>query len=275
MGRRGGLPSGVAPSHLVRGNAINRRRRRNPLGRIAVILLLVVAVLAATEASGASTPPAVALGFSGSIAGTVADRDGEGTGFTSVQTNSAGTQLQAAQLDLAGGRLTVTTTAGDTQANTQQNALQTTFDGTAPYRVSATIRGPLALTHAFQGAGIFVGGGQDDHVKLMAGHGSSGPRLQLAKEQGGAFTSVAAPAAPAVASAATLSLTLTVNPATKAVVGAYSIDGGPLQTLGTTTLASLGTAGPRNRYRGVDLRAPVQRHPTRLAQSVRREPKDL
>ncbi|MGE3139686.1 MAG: PQQ-dependent sugar dehydrogenase [Thermoleophilia bacterium] len=190
-----------------------------------------VALAGASPALAA--PPDVALTFDAPVAGTVTDKDGQGTGFTGVQANTAGNQHVPANLDLAGGLLTVTTTAGDGTQNTQQNALQVTVDGTADYTVETTFDGPLGFSETNQSAGIFVGAGQNDYVKLVARKTATGSGLQLAREIGGSFLSVATPGSPTVLTAGQVTLRLQVDAGAGTVSGSYSIDGGPFVAVGT------------------------------------------
>ena len=84
---------------------------------------------AASPGTGATT-----LGFDGPLAGTVLDKDGEGTGFSSVQPNTAGTQYRPTLLDLTSGTLRITSTAGKSSgaSNNQDNALQLHVDASRP-----------------------------------------------------------------------------------------------------------------------------------------------
>ena len=156
----------------------------------------VLCTLAATAAAALIGGPASAIAapnvqfeFDAPAAGTIADKDGEGTGFTSVQPNKNGTEYKPLLLDLGGGALAVNSTVGDIgNPDTQDNALQVTFDGTEGYTVSSTLKGPLpivAQANSFQSAGIFVGSDFDNYVKLVAGVSPTGPRLHMAFENAG------------------------------------------------------------------------------------------
>ena len=211
--------------------------------RMLVVVMSLVVAFAAGVASAAE--PNVSLGFADPVAGTVVDGTGVGTGFTGVLPNTAGDQHAPANLALAQGELRVTSTAGDAAGgvNTQKNALHVSVDGTSgSYRVMATLRGPLGLSQAFQSGGIFVGQDQQNYVKLVAGQGTTGPRLQLFKEVGGATTPTNV-SLPSLGTAARVDLILEVDPGAGTVTGKYSLDGGPLATVGSTTFAGIGTAG--------------------------------
>ncbi|MGD9570399.1 MAG: hypothetical protein AB7V62_00760 [Thermoleophilia bacterium] len=215
-----------------------------PRRRVAAVVAGTLAcVLGATGTASAAAN--AAFGFASPVAGTVADKDGQGTGFAAVQPNTAGNQYLPANLDLAGGALRVTTTPGDAQpGNNQQNALQVSY---APddedYRVMATLRGPIGLNQSFQGGGVFVGPGQNDYVKIIVGMNAAGPRIQVAKEVGGVFTQVASIALPAANTAARVDLVLEIDASAKTVAGKYSLNGGPLQNAGAaTSFPSVATA---------------------------------
>ena len=80
--------------------------------------------------------------------GEIADKDGQGTGFTRVQSNTAGTQYQPSLIDLdtAAGTLSLTTqTDGGSNtgsSNNLLNALETQFDGsTTGFTITARSTG--------------------------------------------------------------------------------------------------------------------------------------
>ncbi|MGE4032505.1 MAG: Ig-like domain-containing protein, partial [Thermoleophilia bacterium] len=214
--------------------------------RRALLLLAGIASLAIILLAGPAlaAPPNVVLGFATPVIGTIADADGQGTGFTGVLPNTAGNQYVPANIDRTGSELRITTTAGDINANTQQNALFSTFDGTASYSVGATLVGPLGLSAGSQSAGIFVGPDQQNNVKLVAGRSSAGVyRIQLQREVNGTATPTNV-TLPAVQTATRIDLTLEVNPATDAVTGRYSVNGGPASAV-STTLPGIGTAADK------------------------------
>jgi hypothetical protein len=161
---------------------------RRPVTRRRAIGTLAAAVAATVIAGGSSAsaaPIPYVLDFAAPVAGTVADKDGEGTGFESVQPNKNGSGHLPGNIDLVGGQLLLTSTAGDTgrMVNTQANALQVTVTPTNGYTVSALIDGPLPVTTPFQSAGIYVGPDQDNYVKLVAVSQPGGTFLQFIDEQ--------------------------------------------------------------------------------------------
>ncbi|MDX6556316.1 MAG: hypothetical protein QOD86_2511 [Miltoncostaeaceae bacterium] len=219
---------------------------RRPVARRRAIGTLAAAAAAALIAGGSSAnaaPIPTVLDFNAPVAGTVGDKDGEGTGFESVQPNKNGPGHLPANLDLAGGFLSLTSTAGDTgrTVNTQANALQVTVNGAAGYTVSALIDGPLPVTTPFQSAGIFVGPDQDNYIKLVASVGGTAeapvPRFQLATETGAVLSQVNVPAAIDTANA--IQVLLTVGP--DGAVTATAIVDGVNTPIGSTSLPGLGS----------------------------------
>src|SRR5207253_3728714 len=85
--------------------------------------------------------------------GELLDKDGQGTGFTRVQTNKNGNQYQPSliDLDIANGVLKLTTTGNSANAsntnndNTLVNALETQFNGsTSGFKITTRLKGSLA-----------------------------------------------------------------------------------------------------------------------------------
>ena len=156
----------------------------------------VLCTLAATAAAALIGGPASAIAapnvqfeFDAPAAGTIADKDGEGTGFTSVQPNKNGTEYKPAAArpgrrragrELDGGRHRQPGHAGQRPAGHLRrhrglHGLQ-------------HLKGPLpivAQANSFQSAGIFVGSDFDNYVKLVAGVSPTGPRLHMAFENAG------------------------------------------------------------------------------------------
>jgi hypothetical protein len=144
----------------------------------------------------------VTLGFDAAVAGTIADKDGEGTGFTSVQPSSNGGGYLPANLDVnptSPGTLDITTTSGiqfktptttGGAANGQHNALAVAYDGTSgPVRIETTLINPPAGSTGSEQAGLWFGTSEDNYAKLVLGATSATQmRVQLMKEVGGAST---------------------------------------------------------------------------------------
>jgi hypothetical protein len=118
----------------------------------------------------------------------VLDRDGTGTGFTWVQPNRDGTELNTRKLDFKIGigilRLYRIGTIWES-ANTLQNALSVRYAASSkPWVISARINGTLPQVDANgEEGGIFFGPDQDDFVKLVVTHNSSGSGLMFVDEQ--------------------------------------------------------------------------------------------
>lgn len=167
------------------------------------------------------------LEFSSPVSGTILDKDGEGTGFTTVQGNKAGNQKVPSLIDLNNGRLTLTATKGSSVGgiNTLKNALQVGLDATETFTVSTRLKGPLTnLTTASQQAGIFFGPNDDNYVKLVVGKASNGLRIQLFRELNGISSSVDLATVPNSASLRTLDLYLTGDAERKTFSAAYRVN---------------------------------------------------
>lgn len=167
------------------------------------------------------------LEFSSPVSGTILDKDGEGTGFTTVQGNKAGNQKVPSLIDLNNGRLTLTATKGSSVGgiNTLKNALQVGLDATQTFTVSTRLKGPLTnLTAASQQAGIFFGPNDDNYVKLVVGKASNGLRIQLFRELNGISSSVDLATVPNSASLRTLDLYLTGDAERKTFSAAYRLN---------------------------------------------------
>ena len=175
------------------------------------------------------------LNFSSASPGTLIDKDGEGTGFTSVQTNMAGDEYDASRINLdpTSGTLVLTGTQGSTSANTLKNALQLPIDATAAFTTSTRLKGPFTnLTTSDQQGGIFLGLNQDNYAKLVivnSGSSTSDLGLQFYEEQYGVGSSVGGGSAPQVvgldwANINTLDLFLTGDPSRGTITAAYRIN---------------------------------------------------
>lgn len=153
----------------------------------ALVRATAVAVLATVAATAQAAPGDVALEFGAPVKGTVVDKDGQGTGFTSVIPAAAGDAHLPEEIDLRPreGTLTLTAQPGtSTEANTLLNALAVPIDTSGPRVVSARISGGTLdnLREPSQQAGVFFGPTQDDYVKLVALAAPEGPIIQLYRE---------------------------------------------------------------------------------------------
>ena len=183
--------------------------------------------------------------------GEIADKDGQGTGFTRVQANTAGDQYQPSLIDLdtAAGTLSLTTqTNGGNNtgsANNLYNALETQFDGsTTGFTITARLKGPLSYMNAtYDQGGIYFGPDQDNFVKLIPEYGNSGNVLQFRDELGGSTTPTLPSSVQNInigsfASISTLDLRLTGDPSTGKVNAYYAINGGDFVKLNATLTLS-------------------------------------
>lgn len=173
------------------------------------------------------------LDFSSTLPGTILDRDGQGTGFISVQTNTAGNQYEPTHIDLdpMTGTLLLTATQGtNTVSNTLKNALQFPINATESFTLSTRLIGPFTnLTSSYQQGGIFLGSSQDNYVKLVVVNSGSGLGLQFYQEQNEVGSSVGGGSAQQVtgldwASINTLDLFLTGDPLRSTITAAYRIN---------------------------------------------------
>jgi hypothetical protein len=189
------------------------------------------------ELARAARPPLSGLEFTGAVGGTVTDEDGEGTGFTSVQSNDAGTQYQASQIDLdaAAGVLRLTTTNGTNSGGTdrQENALQRAFD--ASYRrwsVGTRVVDPDAVMGTqLQHQAVFFGPDNGNFVKLEAEFRDGAVRLVSYAEKNGVFA-FADTTGPVVPLGTSVELYLLGDPDLRTVQPAYRIGSGTLTNFG-------------------------------------------
>lgn len=178
----------------------------------------------------------IVLDFSTAIASTISDKNGLGTGFTSVQPNKNNNQHDPSRIELktAESVLVLTATQGsNASANTLKNGLQVAIDATRPFTISARLRGSLTnLTAAVQQGGIFLGSNQDNYVKLVIinlSSGIGGLGIQFFQEQNGVRSNVGGGSGAQVtgldwSSIATLDLFLNGDPVTGTVTAAYRIN---------------------------------------------------
>ena len=194
-----------------------------------------------------STLP-INLDFS-SVQGGILDKDGQGTGFTSVQVNKNANQYQPSLIDLdtTNGVLKITTagtsTAGSNAGadNTQVDALQTQFNGTSGvFTIQSRLIGPISyLAASYDQAGIYFGPDQDNYVKLVAIDNGGTQALQFKDELAGSTTSVLPSSVQSVnigkfSSINTLDLRLVADPGTGIVTAYYSVNGGSFTKLASS-----------------------------------------
>jgi N-acetylneuraminic acid mutarotase len=174
-------------------------------------------------------PTDLSFDFSTPISGTVADKNGLGTGFSSVQANSTGDayDLSLINLDTASSSLVLTATQGsNAAANNLKNALQVAVDTiTQPFRISTRIKGPVTnLNAAYKQGGIFVGADQDNYAKLVVVNDGKDLKLQFYKEQNGIGASIGEIKGLNWAGINTLDLYLTGDPQSQTLNAAYRVN---------------------------------------------------
>lgn len=202
------------------------------------------------EAAPALGATGIKLDFAVGVPGTVEDRDGQGTGFDAVQPNTAGDQYRPSLLhvDTAAGVLRVTSTSGTTSgaANTQVNALGSFFDGSlGAFQVSSRLVGPFDNINAgYEQQAIWFGPDQNNYFKVELENRNGVPTLiAFFEEQRGDKLPKRITAGPLVipdlASATTVDLFITGDPATGSVKAAYRVnsdDPGAITPFGPSTL---------------------------------------
>ncbi|MDQ3858089.1 MAG: choice-of-anchor D domain-containing protein, partial [Actinomycetota bacterium] len=178
--------------------------------------------------------PSLVRNFDLATTATLADKDGEGTGFPMTQPNkldiaTGSSSYKASALDLlttGAGTLTVTSAPGSNAAtdNTLVNGLQLPFDGTTgKYSAGGRILGPLtAIDAGAEQAGVMFGPDQDNYVKLVAINQSGAPAIQFFAEQNAAGSVVGSSVALANPQSLTsLELQLLIDPGTATIRAAY------------------------------------------------------
>jgi len=184
----------------------------------------------------AAGPSSASLTFDAPQTATIADRDGQGTGFTSVQANAAGDQLQPSALDLTAGTLRVTSGSGTNEGatDTQVNALNVAIDASRSTTVvRARLLDPLAdLVATGPRKGIWFGPGSNDYVSAFVERRDTGPYLTVRAEQGGVSTLLGEQAL--TAPVGTLDLVITADLVAGSIQAAVSIDGAADTVLGAS-----------------------------------------
>ncbi|WP_162053456.1 malectin domain-containing carbohydrate-binding protein [Pontibacter pamirensis] len=185
------------------------------------------------------------LSFSGSVSGTIADKNGAGTGFTVVDAYSGtrhsddGTPsstsapgYEASKLTVTGGRLQLATNKGIAYVgnNNQLNTLGVRVDSRSRLTVEVALVNPYYGTSSQQG-GLWLGLNDKTYVKLVV----VGNQVELRREVNDGSSSSDQRITPAVSgiNSSTVRLRLAVDPATSTAEGFYSLNGGAEQPVGT------------------------------------------
>jgi hypothetical protein len=203
------------------------------------VMLLKNAQPAASVAAPKPGSSALNLSFDAARAGTIADKDGQGTGFTSVEGNKSGTEYKPALIDLTSGKLKITSTAGRTTGadNTQNNALQLVFDASSSsYSATGRILGPMSdLTAGYQQKAVYAGPDQDNYIKIEIEHriDKGGVFITVLREINGASATIGQVKVANPAAVSTLDLGIVGTRSTSTLRARYRINGGTWTNLGT------------------------------------------
>ena len=170
------------------------------------------------------------LDFSAAKTGTIADKNGLGTGFTSVQANNAGNQYAPGQITLnpSTGALQIVAAPGTNTntVNTQQNALQSAFDATRQkFQVRSRFLGPFSAINAGSDQqAIYFGFDQDNYFKVeIEWQGDGKQHLTVWFEKGG-VGSILTTIVFNSPTASTLDLFITADPNTGMLQAAYRVN---------------------------------------------------
>lgn len=207
------------------------------------------------------------LSFNASVANTIADRNGLGTGFTMVS-NYSGTRLQqdgvpantdapayvVGKIFLGGGRLNLVTNKGLAyrSENNQLNTLGVKVDTRGKLNIETSIINPFYGT-ASQHAGIWFGLNDKTFLKLVI----TANKIQLRKEVNDVSSNIVGTGNPDERTTPTINslftktvrLRLIIDPVTNTAEGFYSVDGINYISTGngypakTISIASTGLTG--------------------------------
>lgn len=157
------------------------------------------------------------LGFN-APAGGISD-----TGFSDVLPTTKGKGLVSANITIGNGQLRLASTSGDLwqTRNNQDNALGLPLNSTKNFQVNARLTS-FPFTKNYQNGGIYIGGGEDNYVKLSAGFGN-GTYVSLGSEKTAVFTAAAFKAI-SPASFVSLDLRLTGDAATQTLTAHYRLN---------------------------------------------------
>lgn len=226
-------------------------------------------------ASGAVAAPAdVALEFGAAVPGTLADANGEGTGFPQVVTGGVGSGHAPERLDLrpAEGRLVITGVRGtlgpalgqNAGEDSAQNVLVTPFDAASGTRTITTrLIGSFdpdpadpdaGLVDNKRQAGIILGATQSTYLTLVTGALDNGPTpdepmIRVVGEPGatGVEYGKVTFTREQYAAIQTLDLALVIDVAAGTADATYAIDGGAPQPVASDVPVAPGLLGPEAR----------------------------
>lgn len=203
-----------------------------------------------------SVPLPYALSFNSSVANTIADKDGLGTGFTMVDTYT-GTRLSAdgspanagvpgyvpGNLTLSSGTLKIISNKGiaSTTSNNQLNSLGVRVDSRSKLQIDVTLINPYNGTQFEQG-GLWFGLSDKTFVKLVV----NANKVEMRKELNDVSTTSDQRITGTInnLNTQTVRLRLVIDPTTNTAEGFYSTDGTTYLNVGTAyTTKSLDISG--------------------------------
>ena len=162
------------------------------------------------------------LDFKSYAAGTVVDKDGQGTGFAKQTYGTAG------QIDVSTAKLGTLALTADASTGKSTAALETAFDGTTRgFTITARLLGPLStLKSKGDQTGVYFGPDLNNCVKVAAIRTSTGEQLQFATfVNGKSVGETNLPTPTAFASMTTLDVQITGDAVTGQVTARYAING--------------------------------------------------
>lgn len=168
--------------------------------------------------------------------GMVIDRNGTGTGFTTlIGTESSRYARNAVELDSAASAIRLSAGPGSFKENTQENALGVGFNGGVLNIVTTTLVGIPTMTGKYEQGGLWFGYDQDNVMKLDLVSTPSGPRVELILEVNGVQTAKREGPLLSLTSESVLQLSVHADPVTRKLTGSYRLDGGAASTVGSPT----------------------------------------
>jgi N-acetylneuraminic acid mutarotase len=201
------------------------------------------------------------LNFAGSEGG-LQDKNRIATGFTMVDKPSAPLVTptyintpgyESSKLEIAAGKLIITTTAGisyldpaqSAKTNSQVNALGVGFIAPTKFTVQTTVAQPNAGTGKSEQAGLWFGLDEDNFVKLVvlsSGNGNS--KIEMRKEIAAMSTTTDAKSSGSMTlSSSLVRLKFLIDKVASTTEAFYSINGGAEISIGTLSIPQSFTAG--------------------------------
>lgn len=203
----------------------------------------------------------VAINFTGSEGG-MQDKNAVGTGFTMVDNPSAPLVPPAngnipgyepSKLQVASGKLVITTTAGiaylnpaqSANTNSQVNALGVGFVAPSKFTVQTILVQPNAGSGKSEQAGLWFGLDEDNFVKLVVvSAGSGNSKVEMRKEAGAISTSSDDKISGGMLlSSSLVKLKFLIDRVLGTIEGYYSINGGNDVSIGILSIPASFTAG--------------------------------